>query len=78
MSIFPLNLRRMIELWILFFLIVFAAASYSSGYSLEWIFMAGWWFFLILIDFMFFDEKYFVFDPLYASWVSKITPSAYD
>jgi len=65
------NYRRQIALVILFFLVFFAFAAYSSNYWLEYSFVAAIWAVLIIVDFMFLDETTFVYDPNYKSWGIK-------
>jgi len=62
------NYRRRIALFILFLLILFAFAAASSGYWMQWAFLAASWGFLILVDFIFLTENTFVYDPNYKTW----------
>lgn len=60
-----LNFRRKVIAWLflLAFFICFIAAS--AGYYLHWIVFAismGMW---LIIDFMFFDDNQFLFEPNY-------------
>ena len=65
------NTRRRIELIILFFLVLFAFAAASSGYWIQWAFLATIWSMLIIIDFMFLNENTFVYDPNYKTWAIR-------
>lgn len=63
--------RHKVEFVILFFLILFAFAASSSGYWIQWAFLASIWGVLILVDFSFLAENSFIYDPDYTAWSAK-------
>eukprot|EP00808_Paulinella_micropora_P016223 g32122.t1 len=72
------NTRRVTELWLLLGLSFLVLMAHANGYSGE-LFVS--WFclvFLIIVDFLFLDDDNYVFDPSYASWMARTTPSNYD
>jgi len=73
------NTRRGVLMVLLFFLIVFSFASYTSGYEywLQWITLTVMIGLLFITDLMFLSDNTFVFDPNFRSWESSQGGSSY-
>jgi len=65
------NLRRKIELAVLFFLVLFAFSAASAGYWIHWTFLASSWFFFVMLDFLFLSDATFIYDPNYQAWTVR-------
>lgn len=69
-----LNARRKGEFALLFFLIVFSASSTLTDAWLMWLVLIALLLVVILVDWMFFSEGDFVFEPDIKNYARRVTP----
>ena len=66
-----LNIRRKMQLLLLFFLLV---ASFAAVHWIPWVFATSIVVVLLIVDYMFIDDEQFVYDPIYKNWARKTEP----
>jgi hypothetical protein len=67
-----LNYRRKLELLVLFFLVVFAASSTLTDAWLMWLVWIMLLLVIIAVDFMFFTEGDFIFEPDIRNYARRV------
>jgi len=73
---YGLNTRRYLWLFLIWMFTVMAFAV-SEYVQIGFITMAVIFFLILLIDYMFINEKAFKYDPDYTNWVRQNTPAYY-